>query len=121
MSSLILPYAGLDAGQPASLSPDYRSTVARSPRLAPIAIPQTLTEVTGPTDWSRLMGPAMADLTTQHKAEPQGQRIVVTGRVLDEDGRATLVPILGRPVLVAAPGLGQRFVALWRAARQTCA
>ena len=41
--------------------------------------------------------------------------------VLDEDGRATLVPILGRPVLVAAPGLGQRFVALWRAARQTCA
>lgn len=87
MSSLILPYAGLDAGQPASLSPDYRSTVARSPRQAPITIPQTLTEVTGPTDWSRLMGPAMADLTTQHKAEPQGQRIVVTGRVLDEDGR----------------------------------
>lgn len=37
MSSLILPYAGLDAGQPASLSPDYRSTVARSPRQAPIA------------------------------------------------------------------------------------
>ena len=87
MSSLILPYAGLDAGQPTSLFPDYRSTVARSPRQAPIAIPQTLTEVTGPTDWSRLMGPAMADLTTQHKAEPQGQRIVVTGRVLDEDGR----------------------------------
>lgn len=87
MSSLILPYSGLDAGQPASLSPDYRSTVARSPRQAPIAIPQTLTEVTGPADWSRLMGPAMADLTTQHKAEPQGQRIVVTGRVLDEDGR----------------------------------
>ncbi|WP_377848390.1 protocatechuate 3,4-dioxygenase subunit beta [Bosea sp. UC22_33] len=87
MSSLILPYSGLDAGQPASLSPDYRSTVARSPRQAPIAIPQTLTEVTGPADWSRLMGPAMADLTTQHKAEPQGQRIVVTGRVLDENGR----------------------------------
>lgn len=87
MSSLILPYSGLDAGQPASLSPDYRSTVARSPRQAPIAIPQTLTEVTGPTDWSRLMGPAMADLTSQHKAEPQGQRIVVTGRVLDENGR----------------------------------
>ncbi len=87
MSSLILPYAGLDAGQPASLSPDYRSTVARSPRQAPITIPPTLTEVTGPTDWSRLMGPAMADLTTQHKAEPQGQRIVVTGRVLDEQSR----------------------------------
>lgn len=87
MSRLILPYAEPDQGQPASLSPDYRSTVARSPRQQPIVIPQTLTEVTGPADWSRLMGPAMADLTTQHKAEPQGQRIVVTGRVLDEDGR----------------------------------
>ncbi|MFJ5367860.1 protocatechuate 3,4-dioxygenase subunit beta [Bosea sp. CER48] len=88
MSRLILPYAAPDQGQPTSLCPDYRSTVARSPRQAPILIPQTLTEVTGPSDWSRLMGPAMADLTTQHKAEPQGQRIVVTGRVLDEGGRA---------------------------------
>jgi len=88
MSRLILPYAAPDQGQPTSLFPDYRSTVARSPRQAPILIPQTLTEMTGPSDWSRLMGPAMADLTTQHKAEPQGQRIVVTGRVLDEGGRA---------------------------------
>src|SRR5690349_9399015 len=87
MSRLILPYTALDQGQPHSLHSDYRSTVARSPRQSPIQIPQTLTEVTGPSDWSRLMGPAMADLTTQHKAEPQGQRIVVTGRVLDEDGR----------------------------------
>ena len=87
MSRLIHPYASLDQGQPSSLFPDYRSTVARSPRQAPLLIPQTLTEVTGPSYWSRLMGPAMADLTAQHKAEPQGQRIVVTGRVLDEDGR----------------------------------
>ncbi|MGO4174687.1 protocatechuate 3,4-dioxygenase subunit beta [Bosea sp. TAF32] len=87
MSRLILPYAAPDQGQPASLFPDYRSTVARSPRQAPIMVPQTLTEVTGPSDWSRLMGPAMSDLTAQHKGEPQGQRVVVTGRVLDEDGR----------------------------------
>lgn len=87
MTRLILPYAAPDQGQPASLFPDYRSTVARSPRQAPIMVPQTLTEVTGPSDWSRLMGPAMSDLTAQHKGEPQGQRIVVTGRVLDEDGR----------------------------------
>ena len=87
MSRLILPYAAPDKGQPHSLHPDYRSTVARSPQQPPIIIPQTLTEVTGPSDWSRLMGPAMADLTAQHKGEPQGQRIVVTGRVLDEDGR----------------------------------
>ena len=50
-------------------------------------IPQTLTETTGPSDWAALMGPAMADLTTQHKAPPQGQRIIVAGRVLDEARR----------------------------------
>lgn len=87
MSRLIFPYSPNDEGSPPSHWPDYRSTVARSPRQAPLAIPQTLTEVTGPGDWGRLMGPAMLDLTTQHKAAPQGQRIVVTGRVLDEDGR----------------------------------
>ncbi len=87
MSRLILPYSRDDEGAPPSLWPDYRSTVPRSPRQPALAIPQTLTEVTGPGDWGRLMGPAMLDLTTQHKAAPQGQRIVVTGRVLDEDGR----------------------------------
>jgi protocatechuate 3,4-dioxygenase, beta subunit len=87
VSRLIFPYSPNDEGSPPSHWPDYRSTVARSPRQAPLAIPQTLTEVTGPGDWGRLMGPAMLDLTTQHKAAPQGQRIVVTGRVLDEDGR----------------------------------
>lgn len=87
MSRLIFPYSPNDEGSPPSHWPDYRSTVARSPRQAPLAIPQTLTEVTGPGDWCRLMGPAMLDLTTQHNAAPQGQRIVVTGRVLDEDGR----------------------------------
>lgn len=86
--NLIHPYASEDVGSPPSLFPDYRSTVARSPRHAPIRAPQTLTEVTGPAGvWNRLMGPAAADLTTQHKGAPQGQRIVVTGRVLDEAGR----------------------------------
>ena len=86
--SLILPYAREDAGSPPSLVPEYRSTVLRSPRQPPLVVPQTLTEVTGPSDaWQKLMGGAMSDLTTQHKAEPQGQRIVVSGRVLDEHAR----------------------------------
>jgi protocatechuate 3,4-dioxygenase beta subunit len=81
------PYAHEDAGSPPSLCPDYGSTVARSPIQPLIRVPQTLTEVTGPGDWNRLMGPALADLTTQHKSPPQGQRIIVTGRVLDEGGK----------------------------------
>lgn len=88
--SLILPgsYRREDAGQPPSLYPDYASTVARSPREPLVRIPHTLTETTGPANaWSRLMGESMADLTTQHKGAPLGQRIVVSGRVVDEDGR----------------------------------
>jgi protocatechuate 3,4-dioxygenase beta subunit len=91
MSSYTTParfYRGEDAGQPPSLFAPYRSTVARSPRQPLIRMPQTLTETTGPDGvWDRLMGPAVADLTRQHKGEPIGQRITISGRVLDEDRR----------------------------------
>ncbi len=59
-------------------------------------MPSMPTEATGPTDWRRIAGPAVADLTKAHAGTPIGERIVVTGRVLDEDGRAvpgTLVEI----------------------------
>ena len=42
------------------------------------------------------VGPRDADLTRQHKGEPLGERIIVTGRVLDSDGtpvRNTLVEV----------------------------
>jgi protocatechuate 3,4-dioxygenase, beta subunit len=82
-----LEYAREDPGQPPSLSPAYGSTVARSPRQPLVRIPQTVTETTGPADWGRLMGGSLADLTRQHSGEPHGQRIVVSGRVLDESHR----------------------------------
>ena len=85
----MIRYAREDAGAPPSLVPDYRSTMLRAPLQPPLAIPQTLTETTGPGGcWDRLMGSALADLTKQHQGEPLGQRIIVTGRVLDEQGRA---------------------------------
>lgn len=88
MSVILTPYMPEDGGAPPSLFPDYRSTVARSPGKPLIAVPQTLSEVTGPAEcWDQLMGPAVSDLTTQHKAPPLGQRIIVSGRVLDERGR----------------------------------
>jgi len=77
-----------DSAQPPSLFPPYASTVARSPKHPLIRIPQTLTEITGPAGtWDQLMGPAVADLTRQHAAEPIGQRIAISGRVLDENRR----------------------------------
>ena len=80
-------YAREDDGQPPSLHPPYRSTLARAPSQPLVKIPQTLTETTGPADFEALMGPAMADLTRQHAGAPIGQRIIVAGRVLDEAGR----------------------------------
>lgn len=74
--------------QPPSLFSAYASTVLRAPTEPLIKIPQTVTETSGPADcWADLVGPAMADLTKQHKGEPLGQRIIVTGRVLDENAR----------------------------------
>ncbi len=58
-------------------------------------LPHRLTEITGPLLTGPL-GPSDHDLTTQHAGEPQGQRIIVFGRVLDSDGRAvpdTLVEV----------------------------
>ncbi|ABQ67439.1 protocatechuate 3,4-dioxygenase, beta subunit [Rhizorhabdus wittichii RW1] len=80
-------FAADDAGAPPSRHVDYRSTLLRAPDQPPIDIPQTITELTGPGDWGRLMGGALADLTTQHKGTPIGQRILVSGQVLDEDRR----------------------------------
>lgn len=84
----IAAFARDDASQPPSLAPAYRSTILRAPSQPLVRIPATLTETTGPGGcWDRLMGASLADLMTQHKGVPQGQRIIVSGRVLDEQGR----------------------------------
>jgi protocatechuate 3,4-dioxygenase, beta subunit len=67
--------------------PAYGSTVLRHPNRAPLVIPPTRTEATGPVLGERDLGPLDADLTLQHTGEPLGERIIVHGRVLDGDGR----------------------------------
>ena len=77
-------------------SPGYRSSVLRAPKRAPVVLPQRLTEITGPLLGAERVTAADADLTTRHGGEPIGERIIVTGRVLDSGGRAvpdTLVEI----------------------------
>jgi protocatechuate 3,4-dioxygenase beta subunit len=76
--------------------PGYRSTALRAPRRTFDVFPATLTEVTGPLLGEGRVGEHDHDLTRQHDEEPQGQRIVLHGRVLDGDGRPiprTLVEI----------------------------
>jgi protocatechuate 3,4-dioxygenase, beta subunit len=71
-------------------SPDYRSSALRHPsqpllRLAPgLADP---TDLTGPVFGSDAVVPGDADLTIGPTGEAVGQRIVVTGRLLDGGGR----------------------------------
>ena len=70
--------------------PAYRSTVKRSPHWDLVQIVETLSEITGPGPaWSAL-APEDADLTTNagQGGTAIGQRSIVTGRVLDEFGRA---------------------------------
>lgn len=72
---------------PPNAFPDYRGTLLRAPRQPLVVLPQSLTEVTGPLLREGRVGEHDHDLTVQHEGEPQGQRIVVHGRVLDGDGR----------------------------------
>jgi len=66
---------------------DYGSTRLRAPHRPLVALPQNLTEVTGPLLGAERVGERDHDLTRQHTGEPLGQRIIVQGRVLDGDGR----------------------------------
>jgi protocatechuate 3,4-dioxygenase, beta subunit len=72
---------------PPYLHPDYRSTRLRAPDHPLIVLPHTLSELTGPVFGHERIGPLDHDLTRRHAGEPLGERIVVTGRVLDGDGR----------------------------------
>jgi protocatechuate 3,4-dioxygenase, beta subunit len=75
--------------QPPLDCPAYKSTALRHPQQPLVLLPHRLTEVTGPLLGEELITMADADLTTQHAGQPQGQRIIVSGRVRDSGCRAT--------------------------------
>ena len=81
-------FRGNDRGtQPDLLYPPYASTVKRAPLQPLLPIQATLSEVTGPVfGYDRIMAND-SDLTKQHAGDPIGERIVVTGRVLDANAR----------------------------------
>lgn len=75
--------------QPPYIYPDYKSTPLRGPTKPLVPLRQTLSELSGPVYGHDSVGPLDADLTAnaRRSGEPLGERIIVTGRVLDEAGR----------------------------------
>jgi protocatechuate 3,4-dioxygenase, beta subunit len=74
----------------------YKSSALRHPKQPLIYLPQTITEITGPQLGADLVAPGDDDLTRQHDGDPIGERITVSGRVFDSEGkplRDTLVEI----------------------------
>jgi protocatechuate 3,4-dioxygenase beta subunit len=81
-------YRGNDRDtQPDLLYPPYASTVKRAPREPLLPLQASLSEITGPVFGFDRIRANDWDLTRQGNGEPIGERIVVTGRVLDGNGR----------------------------------
>jgi protocatechuate 3,4-dioxygenase, beta subunit len=76
--------------------PGYRSTRLRAPNRPLVTVPEELHEVAGPVFGDETVSALDFDLTKQHEGEPLGERIIVSGRVLDTAGkpiRNTLVEV----------------------------
>ena len=65
----------------------YGSTRTRAPSQPLIVVPQTLSEVTGPRFGRAALRDGDQDMTRFDNGAALGERIVVGGRVIDEDGR----------------------------------
>lgn len=75
--------------QPPAFTPGYKTSVLRSPRQALLSLHNSLSEVTGPVFGPDDLGPLDNDLILNYAqtGEPIGERIIVHGRVLDENAR----------------------------------
>src|SRR6188508_1356469 len=73
---------------PPYLAPDYVSTRTRSPQRALLTMPEDLHSLAAPVFGEDALDPDDSDLTAHGTGEPLGERIIVAGRLLDEDGRA---------------------------------
>jgi len=76
--------------QPPALTPDYKTSLTRAPRNALVAIGNQPSELSGPVFGHDALGPHDDDLIHNHAAPGEsalGPRIIVHGRVLDENAR----------------------------------
>ncbi len=74
---------------PPAFTPGYKTSVARSPQRALLSLDNTISEITGPVFGHDMIGELDNDLLSNFAKDgsPVGERIIVHGRVLDENGR----------------------------------
>ncbi len=77
------------SAHPAYRHAPYKSTALRSPSKPLIPLPATLSELSGPAFGHDAIGSLDHDLTSNARkdGEPIGERIIVSGRVVDEQDR----------------------------------
>ncbi|MDN2566564.1 protocatechuate 3,4-dioxygenase subunit beta [Aquibium sp. A9E412] len=75
---------------PPAFTPGYKTSVLRAPQKALVALDSTLSETTGPAFGHDALGPLDDDLVHNFARSGEsaiGERIVVHGRLVDENGR----------------------------------
>jgi protocatechuate 3,4-dioxygenase beta subunit len=98
--------AGPPETQPRLDFPPYRSTLLRHPTRNPQPADPEAAELFAPVFGRQDVDPLEADLTIQRNGEPIGQRIVLTGRIVDGDGR----PVTGQLVEIWQANAAGRYV-----------
>ena len=77
------------AWHPPALTPQYKTSILRAPQKALLSLETTISEMTGPVFGHDRLGPRDNDLITNFAktGDAIGQRLIVHGRVLDQNGR----------------------------------
>ncbi len=68
-------------------TPAYKSTAMRAPKQPMIRVAPHPMELAGPAFARSFARESEADLTTWGKSAPMGEKMILVGRVLDEDGK----------------------------------
>ncbi len=92
---------------PPAMTPIYKTSVLRSPRLSLWSLQNSLSEVTGPVFGQEELGALDNDLLRNYAktGDPVGERIILHGRLLDETGR----PVPGALVEIWQANAGGRY------------
>jgi protocatechuate 3,4-dioxygenase, beta subunit len=98
--------SGLEETQPRLDYAPYRSSVLRHPTKDLHHVDPETIELWAPCFGERDVSPLEADLTIQEGGEPLGERIVVTGRVVDGAGR----PVAGQLVEIWQANASGRYI-----------